>query len=116
MVSLLGGVSGKHANLEADYNRMRASSEEVQLVIHLEEFVAQLIDENPFAKDLEECQRKVDAQKMIVKVFHETFGGGQSAAAERLNMTLVDKPRHMQRRGRSCGCGTVVRISCSSAA
>ena len=63
MVSLLGGVSGKHANLEADYNKMRASSEEVQLVIHLEEFVAQLIDENP----LQRTWRNVSAKWMHKK-------------------------------------------------
>ena len=97
---LIEDAEGRLAELEADYNRVRASSEEVQLVINLEDSVAhlteenplsKLIDENPLAKDLEECQRKVDAQKGILKVFHETFCGGQSAVAERVNMAMADE-------------------------
>ena len=89
---LIEDAEGRLADLEADYNKIKTSSEDVQLVIQLEESVGlEYIDENPLAKDLDECQRKVDAQKGILKVFHETFGGWESAAVERLNMTLADE-------------------------
>ena len=89
---MIKDVEARLAELEADYNKVKTSLEDVQLVIHLEESVGlDYIAENPLAVDLEECQRKVDAQKGIMKVFHETFRGWESAAVERLNMTLADE-------------------------
>ena len=88
---LIEDAEGKLAELQAECDNMRASMDSVDFVMDLELHVPPLLDLHPLAKDLEEMQRSVDAQKMIVQVFHETFGGEQSGAAERLKLTLADE-------------------------
>lgn len=88
---LIEDAETKLVDLEAEYNNMRASRDEVQLVIQLEEPAADSLDEDPLASELAEMQRKVDAQKNLVQVCRDTFGDWQSAAVERLNMTLADE-------------------------
>ena len=88
---LIEDAEGKLADLQVEHDTLRSSMDSVDFVMNLELHVPQLLDLHPLAKDLEEVQRKVDAQKGIVQVFHETFGGEQSGAAERFKLTLADE-------------------------
>lgn len=49
---LIEDAETKLADLEAEYNNMRASRDEVQLVIQLKEPVADSLDEDPLASEL----------------------------------------------------------------
>lgn len=88
---LIEDAEGKLADLQAEHDSLRSSMDSVDFVMNLELHVPPLQDLHPLALDLEEVQRKVDAQKKIVQVFHKTFGGEQSGATERLKLTLVDE-------------------------
>jgi hypothetical protein len=81
----------KLADLQAELDSMRTSKVSVDFVVDLELHVPPLLDLHPLENDLEEMQRKVDAQKRIVQVFHETFGGEQSGAVERFKLSLADE-------------------------
>lgn len=60
---LIEDAKERLADLEAERNKMRTSLDSVRFVMKPEESGPHLIDIDPLAKDLEEVQRKVDAQK-----------------------------------------------------
>lgn len=109
---LIDEASAKLADLETEYTNMKASLEDVQFVIVLEEFVPPLQDVNPREKDLEELQRKEGfcRSSRIPSVV------GRRVHLRGIICNWLMKPGHTQSRGNCCGCGTELRMSCSSAA